>query len=95
MELFNISSDEMVSLRLLRQRVHPQISTEEIIAVLKELEGDGYIMYRDEGGSRGWTRGTGGVRAEHIYSGTSWTALTLEVGKSPTATRWRAELPVV
>ena len=51
MELFNISSDEMVSLRLLRQRVHPQISTEEIIAVLKELEGDGYIMYRDEAGA--------------------------------------------
>ena len=40
-------------------------------------------------------RPTGGVRAEHAYSGTSWGALTLEVGKSPTATRWRAELPVV
>eukprot|EP00964_Phaeocystis_antarctica_P001187 scaffold641_cov67-Phaeocystis_antarctica.AAC.1 len=38
---------------------------------------------------------TGSVRAEHAYSGTSWGALTLEVGKSPTATRWRAELPVV
>ena len=50
-ELFNVSSDEMVSLLLLRQRVHPQISTEEIIAVLKELEGDAYIMYRDEEGA--------------------------------------------
>ena len=36
----------------------------------------------------------GGVRAEHIVSGISWTALTLEVGKSPTATPRRAELPV-
>jgi hypothetical protein len=27
---------------------------------------------------------TGCVRAEHAYRGTSWTALTLEVGKSPT-----------
>ena len=32
--------------------------------------------------------------AEHAFSGTSWTALTLETGKSPTATPWRAELPV-
>ena len=39
--------------------------------------------------------GTGGVSAEPSYSGTSWTALALEVGKSPTATTWRAELPVV
>ena len=37
----------------------------------------------------------GAVGAEPTYSGTSWTALALEVGKSPTATRWRAELPVV
>ena len=50
-ELFDIRSDERVSLRLLRQRVHPQISTEEIIAVLKELDEDGYIMYRDEAGA--------------------------------------------
>ena len=41
----------MVSLHLLRQRVQSQISTEEIIAVLKELEGDEYIMYRDEEGA--------------------------------------------
>ena len=26
----------------------------------------------------------GAVGAEHAFSGTSWTALTLEVGKSPT-----------
>ena len=38
---------------------------------------------------------TGCVRAEHAFSGTSWTALTLEVGKSPTAVRWRAQLPTV
>ena len=38
---------------------------------------------------------TGCVRAEHAYSGTSWGALTLEVGKSPTAIRWRAQLPTV
>ena len=37
-ELFNVSSNEMVSLLLLRQRVQPQIPTEAIIAVLKELE---------------------------------------------------------
>ena len=48
---FNVSQNEMVSLHLLRQRVHSQISTEEIIAVLKELEGDEYIMYRDEEGA--------------------------------------------
>ena len=36
----------------------------------------------------------GCVRAEHAFSGTSWTALTLEVSKSPTATPRRAELPV-
>ena len=39
--------------------------------------------------------GTGAVRAEHACSGTSCGSLTLKVGKSPTATRWRAELPVV
>ena len=50
-ELFNVSPNEMVSLHLLRQQVHSQISTEEIIAVLKELEGDEYIMYRDEEGA--------------------------------------------
>ena len=50
-ELFDLSSDEGVSLHLLRQRVHPQIPTEEIIAVLKELDEDGYIMYRDEAGA--------------------------------------------
>ena len=50
-ELFNVSQNEMVSLHLLRQRVQSQISTEEIIAVLKELEGDEYIMYRDEEGA--------------------------------------------
>ena len=33
------------------QRIQAQISTEEIIAVLKELEGDGYVMYRDEEGA--------------------------------------------
>ena len=40
---------------------------------------------------------TGGVGPEPRVRGTSWGALTLEVGKSPwtTATRWRAELPVV
>ena len=37
---------------------------------------------------------TGGVCSKHAYRGTSWTALTLEVGKSPTATPRRAELPV-
>ena len=37
---------------------------------------------------------TGCVRAEHTYWRTSWGAPTLEVGKSPTATTWRAELPV-
>eukprot|EP00964_Phaeocystis_antarctica_P139594 scaffold104374_cov40-Phaeocystis_antarctica.AAC.1 len=50
-ELFNVSRNEMVSLRVLRQRIQSQISTEEIIAVLKELEGDEYIMYRDEEGA--------------------------------------------
>ena len=51
-ELFNVSSNEMVSLLLLRQRVQPQIPTEAIIAVLKELDDDGYIMYRDEAAHR-------------------------------------------
>ena len=37
---------------------------------------------------------TGSVRAEHAYSGISCGALRLEVGKSPTATPRRAELPV-
>ena len=37
----------------------------------------------------------GAVGAEHAYRGTSWTALALEVGKSPTAVRWRAQLPTV
>ena len=37
---------------------------------------------------------TGGVGAEYTVSGTSWSALTLEAGKSPTATTRRAELPV-
>ena len=37
---------------------------------------------------------TGAVRAEHAYWGTSCGAPTLEVGKSPTATTRRAELPV-
>ena len=35
----------------------------------------------------GYFKGTpylGGVRAEHAFSRISWTALTLEVGKSPT-----------
>jgi len=50
-ELFSVSRNEMVSLHVLRQRIQSQISTEEIIAVLKELEGDGYIMYRDEEGA--------------------------------------------
>ena len=50
-ELFNVSQNEMLSLHLLRQRIQSQISTEEIIAVLKELEGDAYIMYRDEAGA--------------------------------------------
>eukprot|EP00964_Phaeocystis_antarctica_P094373 scaffold61127_cov41-Phaeocystis_antarctica.AAC.2 len=38
--------------------------------------------------------GTGAVRAEHTYSGTSCGSLTMEVGKPPTATPRRAELPV-
>ena len=50
-ELFDSATDERVSLRRLRQRVHLQISTEEIIAGLKELDEDGYIMYRDEAGA--------------------------------------------
>ena len=37
---------------------------------------------------------TGGVRAEHAYSGISWTALTLEVGKSPTEVPPGRRLPV-
>ena len=37
----------------------------------------------------------GGVGAEHAYWRTSWNALTLEVGKSPPAVRWRAQLPTV
>ena len=45
--------------------------------------------------SPGRMTSTGGVRAEHAYSGTSWSALTLEVGKSPTEVRWRAQLPTV
>ena len=49
-ELFSVSRNEMVSLHVLRQRIQSQISTEEIIAVLKELEDDGYVMYRDEEG---------------------------------------------
>ena len=40
------------------------------------------------------TLSTGCVCSKHAYRGTSWTALTLEVGKSPTATPRRAELPV-
>ena len=37
---------------------------------------------------------TGGVRAEPIYSGISWTALALEVGKSPTEVPPGRQLPV-
>eukprot|EP00964_Phaeocystis_antarctica_P052350 scaffold30643_cov43-Phaeocystis_antarctica.AAC.1 len=37
---------------------------------------------------------TGGVGAEPRVWRTSWGALTLKVGKSPTATTWLAELPV-
>eukprot|EP00964_Phaeocystis_antarctica_P046065 scaffold26561_cov86-Phaeocystis_antarctica.AAC.2 len=37
---------------------------------------------------------TGSVRAEHAYSGTSWGALTLEVGKSPTEVPPGRRLPV-
>ena len=36
--------------------------------------------------------GTGGVSAEPSYSGTSWTALALEVGKSPTRPLLHGEL---
>ena len=36
----------------------------------------------------------GAVGAEHAFSGTSWTALTLEVGKSPTEVPPRRRLPV-
>ena len=50
-ELFSVSRTEMASLHVLRQRIQSQISTEEIIAVLKELEDDGYVMYRDEEGA--------------------------------------------
>ena len=38
---------------------------------------------------------TGDVDPEPRVRGTSCGSLTLEVGKSPTATRWRAELPVL
>eukprot|EP00964_Phaeocystis_antarctica_P073432 scaffold45029_cov30-Phaeocystis_antarctica.AAC.1 len=37
---------------------------------------------------------TGAVGTEHAYSGTSCGSLPMEVGKSPTATPRRAELPV-
>ena len=37
---------------------------------------------------------TGGVRAEPTYWGTSWTALALEVGKSPTEVPPGRRLPV-
>ena len=40
------------------------------------------------------SRTKGGVRAEQRVRRTSWGALTLEAGKSPTATARRAELPV-
>ena len=36
----------------------------------------------------------GGVCSKHTVSGTSWTALTLEVGKSPTEVPPRRRLPV-
>ena len=39
-------------------------------------------------------RDKGGVCSEHAFSGTSWTALTLEVGKSPTEVPPRRRLPV-
>ena len=39
-------------------------------------------------------RRKGGVRVEQIVSRTSWGTLTLQAGKSPTATPRRAELPV-
>ena len=51
-EPFDASTNEVVSLLLLGQRVQPQLPTEEMIAVLKELDRDGYIMYRDEAAHR-------------------------------------------
>ena len=56
---------------------------------------------RPDGMTFGWEaveesgKAKGCVRAEHAYSGTNCGALTLEVGKSPTAVRWRAQLPTV
>ena len=47
-ELFDARTDEEVSLFQLGQWLQPRIPAEELIAVLEELDGDGYIMYRAE-----------------------------------------------
>ena len=80
--LFNVSSNEMVSLLLLRQRVQPQIPTEEIIAVLKELDDDAYIMYRDEAAHREEEEDqlhAGGMRLDHTDQGVPLPGLYLLV----------------
>ncbi len=45
-ELFDASTNEEVSRFELEQRLQPRLPTAELIAVLEELDGDGYIMWR-------------------------------------------------